>query len=429
MRACLNGPDNLARARISGLEKAESRRGMGAIKQWLRRHIVFEKNVSVLCWTLFGILLSIYSWFLVLPLHLEELGASKLFIGAAYTLFAASFNIFQVFGGRLSDILGARNSIVWPSFLSGAVYLAMSFSSTPLSIISLMTLTNIFSAIQWPAMLALLTSSVPVGERGKVFGSLELFIGLGVAIGPAVGWLLLDRVGLSNMILACALMHFAMATVRLLYLKDVVLPTEEVLKDGIFIQAKRMFARPGMKLMAFTAIFYAITINITFWGPFVQLAAEEVFRLGKNDVNILFSFGGLIAVCFSPIFGLNIDRRGARTVFLFTLAMHVIFMLGWLFSLKGIIWLVLFVFSNVAFQASVIAFETLMAASAEGSSRGFIFGMLGTLQGIGASIGPIFGGYLAREFGIFWTFTFFTMASCVAIMTAFAGRGKPSTGK
>ena len=75
------------------------------------------RNVLVLSSTVFFILVALFSWYYLFPLYLKELGATESQIGLLYTLFTLSFTLLQLVGGVLSDRIGRKKCIVWPTYV------------------------------------------------------------------------------------------------------------------------------------------------------------------------------------------------------------------------------------------------------------------------------------------------------------------------
>ena len=85
--------------------------------QRVRNALALERNIVVLSGTVFLILTSLFTWYLLLPLHFRELGANDAEVGLAYSLLGIAFALMQFAGGLLADRYGRKLPIVLPTFL------------------------------------------------------------------------------------------------------------------------------------------------------------------------------------------------------------------------------------------------------------------------------------------------------------------------
>ena len=88
----------------------------------IRQSLFIEQNVSVLSITVLFVLIAFFSWYPVLPIYLQELGANDFQVGFSYTLITLSYTLMQFLGGILSDHFGRRLLIIIPSFAFPLLY-------------------------------------------------------------------------------------------------------------------------------------------------------------------------------------------------------------------------------------------------------------------------------------------------------------------
>ncbi|MEX2376365.1 MAG: MFS transporter [Dehalococcoidia bacterium] len=127
----------------------------------------------------------------------EELGFSETALGIAVSVFFLTSAIVSVPGGRLSDRLGARPSVLLASVMTVVAMLGIAALTTGwLTLALFLILAGTASGISQPAANLLLARSVPRRRQGLAFGTMKaaaptasLLAGIAVpAIGLTVGW-------------------------------------------------------------------------------------------------------------------------------------------------------------------------------------------------------------------------------------------------
>jgi len=127
----------------------------------MRQSLFIEQNVSVLSLTVLFVLIAFFSWFPILPIYLQELGANDFQVGFSYTLIALSFTLMQFLGGILSDHFGRKLLIIIPSFIFPLLYFLAGNASHWVTLILFLAIANSLSALQLPSFYSMIAESVP----------------------------------------------------------------------------------------------------------------------------------------------------------------------------------------------------------------------------------------------------------------------------
>jgi EmrB/QacA subfamily drug resistance transporter len=112
------------------------------------------------------------------------------------TVFALTYGGFLLLGGRLSDLLGRRRSLIIG--LTGfALASALGGVATgPATLLTSRALQGVFGALLTPSVLATLAAAFPmVAERGKAFGIYGTVMGSSSGLGVLLGGLLTEYLG------------------------------------------------------------------------------------------------------------------------------------------------------------------------------------------------------------------------------------------
>lgn len=276
---------------------------------------------------------------------------------------------------------------------------------------------NSLSALQSPSFVALMAESVTADRRGTAFAVFQLFIGGAVALGPALGVILLPRLGTRVLILATAGAGLAVAAWRQFYLVE----TFPVRESRRSFPVREAFRGPLLLVLLIGTAFLTLSA-ITAYGPFISLYARDVQGLGPEQINILFAVGPLVAVTVSLAGGRFIRMWGARRVMAAAIAGHVLTLLFWLRLDAFIPAAAVFALAIFFFQVGAIAYDTLRSGVADEGNRGAALGVIGTVSGLLSAIGPPLAGTLKSRYGPaspFW------LAAAIGIALVILLRGLP----
>jgi len=381
----------------------------------IRQSLFIEQNVFVLSLTVLFVLIAFFSWYPVLPIYLRELGANDFQVGFSYSLLALSYTLMQFLGGILSDHFGRRLLIVIPSFAFPLLYFLAGNSSHWITLILFLAIANSLSALQLPSFYSMIAESVPKNKRGIAYSKFELFVILGITIGPAIGMILIPRVEMKYLFYLTSFTTFLCALARMLWLKETHHFRTKINKFDSF---KSLFNKKMLfTILALSSLF--LLFNLATHGPFISLYANEVMNLDKSKINLLFALGGLAAVIYSLWGGKIIDKWGSKKVLSYSASGLGIFIIFW--SLSSPLWLtiVLFTILYVFFQSCYIAYGSFLADITHRQSRGLVIGFIGTCTGLIGSIGPSLGGYLKFQFGPsspFWAGLIFALITSLLLI-------------
>ncbi len=102
-----------------------------------------------------------------------------------------AFGLMPVIGGRLGDTRGRRRMFIIG--VSGFVLASacVGLAPVPLVIIAARVVQGLFGGIIGPQVSGYIQNAFPKSERGRAFGGLGLSVGVGTALGPVIGGLLI----------------------------------------------------------------------------------------------------------------------------------------------------------------------------------------------------------------------------------------------
>ena len=366
----------------------------------IRQSLFIEQNVSVLSLTVLFVLIAFFSWYPVLPIYLQELGANDFQVGFSYTLLSLASTLMQFFGGILSDRFGRKWLIVFPSFIFPVLYFLVASSTHWYVLVFFLVIVNSLSALQLPSFYAMIAESVPKIKRGKAYSIFELFVVLGITIGPAIGMLLISRINIKYLFYLSTFITLLCAFARMFWLKETHHHRLKINKNDSF---RKLFNKKILLIVAALSSLFLL-FNLTTNGPFISLYANEIMHFSKSKVNMLFALGGFAAVIYSIWGGKIIEKWGSKKMLSSSALGMGIFSILWSLSSSQFLALFLFIILYIFFQSCYIAYGSLLADITHQQSRGLVIGFIGTSTGLIGSIGPFLGGYLKLYFGPLSTF-------------------------
>ncbi|XP_066171505.1 MFS-type transporter SLC18B1 isoform X3 [Sylvia atricapilla] len=314
------------------------------------------------------------------PSEAEKKGASNTIVGLIFGCYAL-FNFLAsiILGNYLSEI-GAKFMFVAGMFVSGCVTILFGMldkvPSGPM-FISFCFLVRAMDAISFAAAItasfSMLAKAFPT-NIATVLGSLEIFSGLGLVLGPPLGGFLYQSFGYEVPFITLGCIVLALVPVNMCILpKYDSTPRKESFWKLILL--------PKVLILCITI--FSLSACLGFMDPTMSL-----FILKKYIRKWLLIFGNLMtAVCLfmlGPAPVLHIESQ----LWMFVL---VLVLIGFSLGMSAIP-----VFPEMLQCAYESGFE-------EGLSLlGLVSGLFNAMWSLGAFVGPILGGFLNEELGFEW---------------------------
>lgn len=249
-----------------------------------------------------------------LPLYVREIGASERFIGLVVGIFTFSALLVRPKAGQWIDSKGRA-----PVFLIGLVILALSTYSLAVSFtIIVLLVVRIVQGIGWglsnTASGTVASDLVPRDRRGEGLGYFGLSGNFALAVGPALGLILVDYISFQWLFVICG----SLTLIALVLALNVKYPKAEVMVDDE-TNTRHEVAPPRFDFVeknAMPASILLLFITLAFGGIATFLPAftyERGFDSHYIQIYfIIYAFALLTTRLFS---GQLFDRKGLTIVF------------------------------------------------------------------------------------------------------------------
>ncbi|XP_038196256.1 MFS-type transporter SLC18B1 isoform X2 [Arvicola amphibius] len=348
------------------------------------------------------------------PKEAEKKGASNTMIGAIFGCYALFELLASLVFGKYLVQIGAKFMFIAGMFISGGVTILFGvldqLPEGPI-FISMCFLVRIVDAIGFGAAItassSILAKAFP-NNVATVLGSLEVFSGLGLIVGPPLGGFLYQSFGYEMPFILLGCLVLLMIPLNLC-----ILPSYE--SDRGEHSFWKLVTLPKVGLIA--CVIIALSSCFGFLDPILSLFILEKFNLPAGYVGLVFLGLALSYTISSPLFGLLSDRMpNLRKWFLVfgNLITAVCYMLLGpvpILHIKSQLWLLVLVLVVNGFSAgmSIIpTFPEMLSCAYENgfeegiSTLGLVSGLVGAMWSVGAFMGPMLGGFLYEKIGFEW---------------------------
>ena len=359
------------------------------------------------------IMLSTFAYFVsvgalqpTLPRFIEgPLGGDDVAVGVGIAGFSLSAVVMRPFVGRISDAYGRRILIVSGGLLVAVSTLGLVWATGLPLLILLRFISGVGEAAFYVGAATIINDLAPDERRGEALSYFSLALFGGLAVGPVVGELMLERFGYD------AAWHIATWTAVLAALLALRLPDTrpDAIRSKGLKRGGRIVHPAGV--LPGTVLASAI-LGLAGFSTFIPLYALEI---GLSGSRLVFGLFSVIAISIR-LFGARIpDLLGARKagrIALVTNTAGFIVMALWA-TPAG-----LFVGTALFSAGQSLVFPALMSlalANAPAEERGAVVGTFTAFFDLAFGIGAISLGWVASQFGYSGVFMGAALAAALGL--------------
>jgi DHA1 family multidrug resistance protein-like MFS transporter len=329
-----------------------------------------------------------------ISLFMRELGATGPTIGLINAIGSFGSMLLYPIGGYIADKHGrvrivASSTLIYVS--SFIIYLwAPSWEWAAFAMIY-----QSMSLFYVPAMNAIMADSIPVGERGRLYGFNFALPNLVRIVSPYIGGLFIARFELIPAMRIGFVISFiigiVVAIMRLFFLHETISDIEKINWNPVKLFGEAYKDTSDSLKWVWNNIrsYTAVSMLLSFLGsmilPFWILYATDALLLHPYEWSVILLWSGVARAVLSLFIGEIVDRNGARNCMLIGLAMGVVSMFG--FTQAQGFWLVLPMYSLVTLSSVFIwiSSQVYLADSIPREIRGRIMAGLGSGMSLGVS--------------------------------------------
>ncbi|KAM9842147.1 MFS-type transporter SLC18B1 [Aulostomus maculatus] len=375
------------------------------------------------------------------PNEAVKKGASQTVVGLIFGCYAVCNLIGSLILGKYIVQIGAKFMLVTGLFVSSGCTILFGLLDRAPSGPAFITLCFVVRSIDAVGFAGAMTSSFSLTAKifpnnvATVLGSLEIFTGLGLILGPPVGGWFYQSFGyeVPFMLLGCLLLIMVPFNIYILPTIDA-----DPSKDSFF----RLLTH--VKILLICYVIFTLSAGLGFLDATLSLHAIEKFNLSAGYVGLIM-LGLSLPYCLgSPLMGYFTDKYPAtRSWFMVTGGIATafgFFLLGPVpfLHIPSQLWLLVLMLGVIGFSLGMTAIPTfpeiITCAYEEGfeeglSTLGMVSGLFGAVWSMGMFYGPIVGGLITQHLSFEWAAAIqgglaFLAAFLLAVYYAYQGTQK-----
>ena len=338
----------------------------------------------------------------VLPIYGKQIGADAVQIGLFFSVFSLMTVLLRPIVGAGLDRYGRR-----PFFLAGlagygATMFAFALSNQVWVILAARTFQGIASAFLWLAARAITADVAGADERGRAFGGVDQSSMQGAMLGTFIGFGVLMPLGIgggwSPLFIGYGVVSLVAALLAWRRLPETNPVTRQTTRQTTRHTTRRpiVWSRPWTLLLLVTAITGASWAMVS---PILMIFLQEKLAVGMTDLATAYLPAALVWALLPTRLGKLADRFGRKPLMVVGMAVAAgsSFLIPGLASLTGLA--ALWALQALCYAAGDPAEQALVADLTGGDQRGRAYGLYTLAAGLGATVGPLVGGWLYEALG------------------------------
>ncbi|XP_015266809.1 PREDICTED: MFS-type transporter SLC18B1 isoform X1 [Gekko japonicus] len=257
------------------------------------------------------------------------------------------------------------------------------------------------------ASFSILAKAFP-NNIATVLGSLEIFTGLGLVLGPPIGGFLYQTFGYEVPFIALGCVVLIMVPLNIYILPGY---DSTPSKDSFW----KLMTIPKILLLCFTM--FSLSASLGFLDPTMSLFVLEKFQLPVGYVGLVFLGLALSYSLSSPLLGFLSDKKPPLRKYLLIVGGLITalcyFLLGPapVLHIESKLWLFVLMLVIIGFSlamSGIPAFPEILGCAYENgfeeglSLLGLISGLFNAVWSLGSFVGPTLGGFLNDKLGFEW---------------------------
>jgi MFS family permease len=350
----------------------------------------------------------------LLPVFAQDMGASGIWLGLAFSGFAFSQVPLMPVAGRLSDRFG-KKLFIWLGLLIYAIA-AVGYVWSPgyQELVFFRVFSGVGAAMVIPIAFAYIGELAPRGQEGRYMGLFTIAFLAGFGIGPVLGGTVHDSFGMDAAFASMGVLATAGLLIVLLFL-PASRPSSRAMQSNKPASSFRSMLRDETMrgLITFQLVFgLSYGSVLAFLGIFMT----TVMGASVAHVGIVLSARSIQNGMLSYPFGWLADR--VSRVVLVNIGMIAmstgIFFIPWTrdFAMLLGLFMVMATFESVALPAA----EAITVEKGRSLGMGSVMGVFNMAMSLGMIVGSVIGGLIQGSIGIGWVFRFAAVLGLVGVV-------------
>jgi DHA1 family multidrug resistance protein-like MFS transporter len=334
----------------------------------------------------------------LLPVYAKDLGASGIWIGLTFSIFAVSQTAISPFAGGWSDRHGRKPFIIAGLLLYFVAALGYLTAGTFLQVLAFRLLSGFGTSLIFSVARAYIGDIVPEGHEGRWFGVFATADVIGFGSGPIFAGTIRQVFGFSSVFIGMALLMGSAAAIV-----AVLLPAHTATERAAGVVGQTTDALGSLRALRDRMVFaltFLMALQSLIFGATLSFLGVRLENLGVDAVlvGLAFSMQSLASGVSQPIAGYLADVGSRLGIVLVGLLMAAVslFALGIVTHL-GVIYALLFV-AGLGSSAAMVGAGAMQVAVGRRVGMGTVLGLGSAGNGIGVIFGSVVGGFVVGLF-------------------------------
>ncbi|MBT3315643.1 MAG: MFS transporter [Anaerolineae bacterium] len=265
-------------------------------------------------------------WVLIVVSFIDQLGGALLFpffalyitarfnvgmieVGILFALFSISNFVGSILGGALTDRFGRKQVVIFSLVATSISSVFMGLASELEVFYLIAVLSGIFS-VGGPARQAMVADLLPEKKRAQGFGILRVSHNLSVAIGPALGGLLLGVTSYLSLFIIDAIASITVALLFAIFIAETKPERDEAEEESVsqsfggYIHVMR-----DVLFMLFVAVCILMGLVYVNLNASLGVYLRDEFAVAEAGYGLLLSLNALMVVLFQFAITRRIENR------------------------------------------------------------------------------------------------------------------------
>lgn len=348
----------------------------------------------------------------ILPVYAEALGATGIWIGLTFSVFAITQTIIGPFAGRWSDRWGRKLFIIVGLLIYLVAALGYLTADSFTQVLAFRALSGGGTSLIFSVARAYIGDLVPEGHEGRWFGVFAMADIMGFGVGPIISGGLRDGFGFDAVFVGMAALMGSSAVIV-----AVLLPghSEQERLERAIQPSWSFRAALADRLVLSLTILMALT-SLTF-GAVYSFLSVRLDNLGATAlmIGLAFAAESLASGVAQPLFGPIADRIDRRIMVMAGLAASAV-SLAALGAAQGYGLIVFLMFTlGIAQAVTAVSISAMQVVAGRRAGMGTVIGLGSSGNGIGIVVGAVAGGALVGTFGLGAPFVFGAVTMVVGV--------------
>ena len=355
------------------------------------------------------------------PRYVMDLGASYTMLGFIVSIYGVVQLLTQIPIGRLSDQMGRKKIMLLGLATFSFLPLLYIYAQSVHSLLFIRALGGLGASAVWPIAMAMIVDQAEAKSRGAAMGWYNAAFFSALALGPLIGGVLYDFMGISAPFYLWALL--GSTSFFIVYLNVAEPEKIKVPMGKLFFRGKEALIAPDYLLTFIACSCVVLWAGVVGGFNFTMLPSFAAgLGFSAADVGIIYLvYGGCTAI-FNIYFGRQADR-GTRKKLIFVGCLVGAVSFAALPQADAMIQVTfLFACLGMGLGMASPAAAALIADTTCAARRGEVYGIFNTARMSGVVIGPLIAGFAADLHGVNGAVYVFTMLAIAITMGALVVR-------